>query len=258
MKRYFTKKQLADIRLKHATVEKKTDELLLKFVYFPFKNEHAKHYAQQGFGRRVQVLRRCINNVFKIIPPGTTRVPSRARLYDAQINLQAFLANVYGIVDNLAWIWVYERGLADSIPRLHVGLGKENKSVRSSLSIELQSYLGTLEDWFTYLADFRHALAHRIPIYIPPGMVPQKNVDAYNTITMQMTDVLNRMRPHEYERLSEEQAKLLVFQPLIAHSTIETKVPCVFHVQLIADFLTVEALAERMLLELRRDRDVHK
>jgi hypothetical protein len=258
LKRYFTKKQLADIRLKYATVEKKTDELLLKFVYFPFKNEQAKHYAQQGFGRRVQVLRRCINNVFKVIPPGTVRVPSRARLYDAQINLQAFLANVYGIVDNLAWIWVYERGLADSIPRRHVGLGKENKAVRSSLPVELQSYLDTMEGWFAYLADFRHALAHRIPIYIPPGMVPQENVDAYNAITTEMQDALNKMRPYEFDRLSEEQSKLLVFQPLIAHSTVETESPYVFHAQVIVDFLTVEALAERILLALRRHPNQHK
>ncbi len=252
MKRYFTRKQLADIRLKYATVEKKTDNLLLKFVYFPFKNQQAKHYAQEGFARRIQVLRRCIDNVFKIIPPGTVKVPSKARLYDAQINIQAFLANVYGIVDNLAWIWVYERGLSDSIPRRHVGLGKDNKAVRNSLSVDLQSYLDTMERWFEYLADFRHALAHRIPICIPPGMVPQKNVDAYNAITMQMTDALNQMRPHEYERLLEKQSKLLIFQPLIAHSTIETKAPYVFHPQLIADFLTVEALAEKMLQELRR------
>jgi hypothetical protein len=65
-------------------------------------------------------LRRCIDNVFRIIPPGAVKVPSKARLYDAQINIQAFVANVYGIVDNLTWIWVYEQTLSDSIPRQHV------------------------------------------------------------------------------------------------------------------------------------------
>lgn len=109
-----------------------------------------------------------------------------------------------------------------------------------------------MDRWFEYLGDFRHALAHRIPIYVPPGMVPQENVDAYNAITMRMTNALNRLRPQEYERLSEKQNKLLIFQPLIAHSTIETKAPYIFHPQLIADFLTVEALAEKMLLELRQ------
>jgi hypothetical protein len=228
-KRYFTRKQLNDIRLKYAMIEKKTDDLLLKFVYFPFESEQARHYAQQGFSRRIQVLRRCIDNVFRIIPPGTVKVPSRARLYDAQINIQAFLANVYGCLDNLAWIWVYERKLSERIPRRHVGLGKDNTAVRRSLSVELQNYLDTMAGWFEYLADFRHALAHRIPIYIPPGMVLQRNVDAYDAITMQMSDALNQFKPAEYARLLEEQSKLLIFQPLIAHSTVETKAPYVFH-----------------------------
>ena len=157
LQRYFTKKQLTDIQLKYTTIEKRTDRLVLAFAHFPFKNEQAKHYAQQGYGRRIQVLRRCIDNVFKIIPPGTVQVPSKPRLYDAQINIQAFFANTYGIVDNLTWIWVYEQNLSDNIPRRHVGLGKENKKVRSSLSVEFQSYLNTIEEWFEFLADFRHA-----------------------------------------------------------------------------------------------------
>jgi hypothetical protein len=252
MKRYFTRKQISDILAKKARIGGKTDDLFLKYVHFPFKNEKASHYAQQGFARRVQVLRRCIENVFKIIPVGTVKVPTTNRRYDAQINIQAFLANVYGSVDNLAWIWVYERGLSESIRRNHVGLGKENKAVRNSLSSEIRTYLEGMDEWFDYLADFRHALAHRIPVYIPPGMVPQKSVDEYNSLTRRMTDALNQLRPDDYQRLSEEQNKLLIFQPLIAHSTIETKAPFVFHAQLIADFLTVEALGERMLIELQR------
>jgi hypothetical protein len=181
------------------------------------------------------------------------KVPSKGRLYDAQINIQASLANVYGIIDNLAWIWVYERNLSNVIPRRHVGLGKQNKTVRSSLSVEFQKHLVSIDGWFDYLADFRHALAHRIPIYIPPGMVLQANVDAYNALTAQMTDALNQTKPGEYELLSKQQSKLLVFQPLIAHSTIETKTPYVFHPQLIADFLTIEELGEKMLQELHRN-----
>jgi hypothetical protein len=252
VKRYFNEQQITDIKGKMAQVESKTDRLLLKYIHFPFKNERAKHYAAEGFGRRIQMLRHCIHSVYRIIPLETAKVPSRTRLYDAQANIQAFLSNVYGIIDNLAWIWVFERGLSHSIPRLHVGLGKKNKQVRESLSHEMQTYLNAMEEWFDYLGEFRHALAHRIPVYIPPGMVLQRDVDDYNNLTREMSDALNQMRPYDYQRLSKEQAKLLVFQPLIAHSTVETKAPYVFHVQMIADFLTVEALAERMLTELQR------
>ena len=81
-------------------------------------------------------------------------------------------------------------------------------------------------------------------------MVQQRNVDSYNAITMKMTDALNQLNPFEYDRLSLEQNKLLIFQPMIAHSTVETRAPYVFHPQMIMDFLTVEALGEKILHEL--------
>jgi hypothetical protein len=250
--KYFSKRQIADIRSKYATIEKKTDKLLLAYACFPLKNKQARHYAEQGVGRRIQILRRCIDKVFRTIPPRTIKVPSKTRLQDATINIQAFFANVYGIVDNLAWIWVYENGLSDAIPRGQVGLRKSNESVRNSLSVEMQAFLDTMEAWFEYLSEFRHALAHRIPIYIPPGMVSRENVDEYNFLTRQMSKALNEMNPYEYEHLAEKHNKLLIFQPMIAHSTIETKAPFIFHAQMIVDFLTVESLGEKLLEELKR------
>jgi hypothetical protein len=68
-----------------------------------------------------------------------------------------------------------------------------------------------------------------------------------------MTDALNRLEPEEYFRLLEHQQKLLVFQPLITHSISETTAHFAFHAQMIADFLTVEELGEKMLIELSKE-----
>jgi hypothetical protein len=145
---YFSEEQIAHMTANAATIGGKTDRLLLRYAYFPFKTHQARHYATEGFGRRIQVLRQCVDNVFDIIPLWTVDVPSKRQLCDAQINIQAFLANVYGSIDNLAWIWVFERDLAGTIPRGHVGLGKDNKRVRASFSVELQAYLESLDEWF--------------------------------------------------------------------------------------------------------------
>jgi hypothetical protein len=252
LKRYYNKKTLNEIRVKYAAIGKNTDNLLLRYVAHPFKNEKAKEYAQHGFARRIQTLRRCIDNVFKIIPPGTVRPPTKQRLHDAQINLQAFVANAYGSVDNLAWIWVHERGLAKNIGARQVGLRQHNNQVLASLSSEFQSYLKGVDKWFDYLADYRHALAHRIPLYIPPGGVRPRDVGAYNELQLRINGALNRLNPCEFDRLSAEQSELFIFQPIMIHSISETKGLFPFHVQIIADFLTVEALAQKMLVELRR------
>jgi hypothetical protein len=87
--------------------------------------------------------------------------------YMMRRSISRALSAAYGCVDNLAWIWVHERGIA--VNRRHVGLRRHNKEVRNTFSPEFHSYLESLDSWFEYLVDYRDALAHRIPLYIPPG-----------------------------------------------------------------------------------------
>ena len=54
--------------------------------------------------------------MFEIVPPNTAEPPGFDRLHDVQINLQAFIANLYGSSDNLAWVWVHEKQLTDDLP----------------------------------------------------------------------------------------------------------------------------------------------
>lgn len=48
-----------------------------------------------------------------------------------------------------------------------VGLGKKYREVRKTFSPQFRGYLDAHQAWFKHLADFRHALTHRIPLYIP-------------------------------------------------------------------------------------------
>ena len=238
--RAFTEEHIAAMRTKLQTVGSKTDRLMMKFVTHRFVEGKACEYARQGFARRIQTVRRCIENVFKIVPPDAVRVPSKQRLHDTQINIQAAIA-----------VWVYERRLSKHIEPRQVGLRKHNVQVRASLSEDFRTYLDTLEGWFEYLVDYRHAVAHRIPLYIPPGNVRPEDAAAYNELERRMA-ALNSFHPGEYERLSTEQSKLLVFQPIVGHSLTEMKSPYYFHPQLISDFLTVEELGDKILAELAR------
>ncbi|WIW43862.1 hypothetical protein ML401_20300 [Bradyrhizobium sp. 62B] len=248
---FFQATHLTDFEEKLATLQARHDRLLLRFMRAPLRQENAREYAQHGFMRRFGTLRRCLENVFELIPPSTETIPGRPVLYDAQINVQAFFANVYGSVDNLAWIWVHERGL-QAIPKSRVGLRVQNTEVRATLSTTFQNYLKSRDEWFEHVIEYRDALAHRIPLYIPPGGVPTRNVDAYNDLTRRMNDALYVVGdPYEYERLSAEQDQLLIFQPMITHSVRETTAHYPFHVQMLADFLTVEEFGYTMLDELQ-------
>jgi hypothetical protein len=248
LKPYFTAKNIIEINEKVQSIDSKTNRLLLRYVGHSFSDMKAKEYAHHGFARRIQTLARCIENVFKMIPPDAREIPSKAILYDAQINTQSAIGNTYGCVDNLAWVWVHERGIA--VERKEVGLRAHHRKVRNSFSAEFRSYLESLDKWFAYLVEYRDAFAHRIPLYIPPGGVLKKDRDAAQELENRKAAALNAFDPHEYERLNTEQMKLFVFQPLICHSYSEMVAPCAFHPLLIVDFLTVEELGEKMLAEL--------
>jgi hypothetical protein len=249
---YFKPEDLQNLQEKLGTIERRYNGLLLAYSHgHRFKKESAWEYANQGFMRRVGTLRRCIENAFSLIPPETETIPDREVLYDAGINVQAFFANVYGSLDNLAWVWVYEREL--EIHRSRVGLRVQNTEFRSTLSEAFQNYLTSRDEWMEHVIEYRDALAHRIPLYIPPGGVRPKNVDAYNDLTRRMHEALYvRADPSGWERLSAEQEELLIFQPMMTHSVKETTAHYPFHVQMIADFLTVEEFGYKMLDELKR------
>lgn len=102
---------------------------------------------------------------------------------------------------------------------------KHNKKVLDTLSGELRTHLDSLESWFDYLVDYRDALAHRIPLYIPPGSLQPK----YHA---KAQDLEERKPPRSMrygQRLNAEQSKLFMFQPLIGHSFTEMPAPIAFH-----------------------------
>ncbi|MGB6176678.1 MAG: hypothetical protein WBF43_10170 [Methylocella sp.] len=251
---YFSKKALEVLKKEHLAIDHKYKRLLVGYSEHGYKASRAKEYATNGFLRRLQTLVRCIDTVFKILPPDLAELPTHDELLDATINIQAFVFNVFGSIDNLAWIWVWEKGLTNDdgspISPLLVGLGKKNKLVRDSFSPEFQECLSKLDKWFDNLDNFRHALAHRIPLYIPPYVVPNGKVAAYQQLIARMTEALNRLDFEEHERLSAEQMTLARFIPCVTHSFEEKVTPVFFHGQMLADFKTIEVLAQKILAEL--------
>lgn len=252
---FFQPEDLKKIQNEYTLVRGKYEELLIKFSHRAYSNSRAQEYGVQGFARRLKTLRRCIENVFIILPPDRASKPSTDELSDATINIQAFVFNVFGSVDNLAWVWVLEND--STIDRVEIGLRPKNEILRKSFSTEFQNYLKAFDEWFAYLESFRHALAHRIPLYIPPYMVPKSAVDKYKEFDLRMTDAFARRDFGAYERLSEEQGRLGVFQPRFTHSHEEKSRTVVFHAQLLADFNTVVDLGQNLLLELDRVRSIN-
>lgn len=253
---YFSDETLEQLQASYREIFSKFQRLQENYVTRNYNNARASEYARHGFSRRLKTMVRCIKNTFDILPPDRTDFPTHEELTDAAINIQAFVFNVFGSTDNLAWIWVREKGLkkndGSSIPQSYVGLRKKNELIRGSFSPGFQEYLEGLDDWFNNLENFRHSLAHRIPLYIPPYCVPDSRAEAYQELEDRMAEALRLLDFAEHERLSVEQMALAEFRPWMTHSYEEEARPVVFHGQMLSDFNTIEELGRKMLEELDR------
>lgn len=169
-------------------------------------NQQAQEFLLHGASRRLQILNRCIENIFSVYPPSRTESLRHDELVDICINLHAFFVDLFGIFDNLAWVFVHEKGV--SLRGLQVGLYKD--ATQALLTDRFREYLNsvTIAHWHNYhLREFRDALVHRIPLYIPPSA-------------------------------RTEQGEIVSPFPCFAGSIVDRRC-MVMHAQLLADFNTV-------------------
>jgi hypothetical protein len=243
---HFSDEQLKELAQGYRKVRPGFEELMTAYVYRQWSNPGAREYATHGLSRRLSIMVRCIDNVFTLLPPELIEVPPEAKRTDAMIGIHAFVFNTFGCLDNFAWILVLENELTASNGRelrgLQVSLARKNSPVRSALSEDLRTHLESMGDWFEYQENYRHSLAHRIPLYIPPYTVDPKNEGKYLEYDRLMALALRSRDFREYKRLEAEKGALGTFSPLMQHSFIEGARPVVFHAQMLADFETIGLL----------------
>jgi len=219
-----------------------------------FRVARSEEFAHHGLARRLGTLSRCIENVFRYLPPEETSPPSKDVREDASISLQAFLFGTFGCLDNLAWIWVLERGVCHPsgkpLANRSVGLGPSYKEVWASLTPNLRVYLESRELWFSHLKNFRDALAHRIPPYIPPFTIDPEDAAAYQRLEHEAVASLQAREFDKYKSLLRQRDGLLRFLPAMTHSYGEQSKVGIIHPQMLADFATVNEMVGQFFAEL--------
>jgi hypothetical protein len=243
----FTGEQIELLQKGYGTVGQTYFKLMSKSMSVKCSNAKSHEYVLHGFLRRLGTLQRCIENVYSIYPPNRGDIPSRHECVDLAINLQSFVFNVFGCLDNLAWVWAIEK-------QVRTGAGKplrpndisfQKKLLRETLPADFRDYLTSMEKWFEYIEDYRHALAHRIPLYVVPYTVTPVNEKIYSDLNKKQSAALKRGDYAEYDLLEAEQLKLGKFRPMMAHSHDESPGVVYFHGQMLADWNTVAEISEK-------------
>lgn len=252
---YFRDEHIQQMADAYSTIPLRALALTESLLQHQFTSVSAKEYAHHGLGRRLSILKRCITRIFELLPPEQEKIPEQEIVLDVTIFLQAFVFNIFGALDDLAFIWVREKQITKEngqpLPNGRIGLSREMSEVRSSFPKDLQDYLTSVDPWFTHIKSYRHALGHRIPLYIPPFNIRPKNVERYQILDKQTREALYfRRDEQEHLRLSAERDALAFFRPWMKHSFDDPSAPIAFHPQVLADFATVEKMVRMIIAEL--------
>jgi hypothetical protein len=187
--------------------------------------EEAQEHCQHGIGRRLLILHECLEYFFSEIPPDTMKERSRRDSERANIHLHAFLINITGIVDNMAWLWAHQIDLGNRVDleKKKVMVGLFNREFSVYLPERLRLLIARYSAWYSFMVHHRHPTAHRIPPYV----IPYTNDD------------------------ETDPADSRDYTPRYIHSFSSKFGPVPLHPQSLADANTVLSLLEALLAEIR-------
>jgi hypothetical protein len=127
----FSEEQISEIEEAYPEIMEEVLSLCRKMMVRrapELSNDRAREFFLHGVCRRLKLLRQCVLNIFNLYPVKRTERLSDEELNNLQINLHAFIFNVYGITDNIAWVFLLENNLECQFRgrREDIGLFKDN------------------------------------------------------------------------------------------------------------------------------------
>jgi hypothetical protein len=237
----------------YPTIVGELDSLATECFMQGEKTDNARIEEHLHFGavRRVRVLKRSLENIFTLFPPTAKQLLGPDELSDVQINLHAFVMNLYGVFDNWAWAFVIRHDLEAAIgKRQRIGLFIEATkkylppNILSSVSDPANSA------WYEkYLKSYRDALAHRIPLYIPPADFTPEDSERFNQLQRELGESLRSSDLGRHMEAKRQQMAIgrPSFKFLTTLSDADELQPLWLHPQILTDARTVAEFGLRFL-----------
>lgn len=237
----YSEEQLADLKDEYFSTLKELQNLGLNCIRQADKitNIQAREHMHHGAGRRISVIRRAIQNIYLRFPPDTKQKIHIDDLLDVQINLQAFVVNLYGIFENFAWAFVLRHNLEVVIGD-HKKISMFSKHTQKHLPTQINAYL-TKNDtsiWIKkYLKYYRDSLAHRIPLYVPPFIATEAEGTRFNELEAEKFPCIQAENWQRLKEIDAEQGAIgsPCFAFVHAFSGSVSPKPILMHPQLLCD-----------------------
>lgn len=152
-------------------------------------NSGALVHLKSGLGARHYVLRHCWEYLERTCFNERQDALSADVATEAALHLNGYYLNLRGALDNFAWILQFELQLfpgttenVGSRMKIHL-FGDDFIRAVEACSVSHAAHLSAMKAWGRDLAELRDPAAHRIPLYVPPGVITtQEQVDEFRRL----------------------------------------------------------------------------
>lgn len=145
-------------------------------------SEDALAHLNRGLRARHYILRHCREYLGHTCFSKKDKPLSADVATEAAFHLNGYYLNLRGALDNLAWVLQIELRLLPGIDgsssrgRTSIHLfGKKFINKLDNAAPRLASHVSSMKEWGLDLANLRDPAAHRIPLYVPPGVMTSQD-----------------------------------------------------------------------------------
>jgi hypothetical protein len=161
----------------------------------------ASYYFRFGVMRRLRMIDSSFKSFQDIVPPDRTVPLSQEESDRACRDLNAIYIDLLGLLDNYAWVAVYQLGSSEtqSANPHSIGLFKSAFSADPRLRPAANA-MKPFATWEKDVKTRRNPAAHRMPLYVPSAALTPDDVAQVERFEASISEAL---RAHEFEKLDD-------------------------------------------------------
>lgn len=184
--------------------------------------KEAEHFFRYGVMRRLRMIDSSFKSFQSIIPPNRTLPLSQDQSDRACRDLNAIYIDLLGLLDNYAWVAVYQAGsvITRAAHPMSIGLFKPAFNADAGFQPILAA-LKRFDDWEKDIKTRRNPAAHRMPLYVPSAALMPENVDQFERIEAEISEALHAQEFDKLASLRDGQQRIGTLIPKFLHDPDE-------------------------------------
>ncbi|MFG1182845.1 hypothetical protein [Xanthobacter versatilis] len=184
--------------------------------------KEADHFFRYGVMRRLRMIDSSFKSFQTIVPPNRILPLSQDQSDRACRDLNAIYIDLLGLLDNYAWVAVYQTGSAPTRAAGPMSIGLFKPAFKAEVAFQpLIAAMKEFDDWEKDVKTRRNPAVHRMPLYVPSAALTPEDVSEFERIEAQISRALHAQEFEKLTSLRDSQQRIGTLIPKFLHDPDE-------------------------------------